>query len=63
MIGAVQPVVKMDTNEKNVHHHYLVTLLNQILPMMNLVVLIMMMLKQKVLYMNQHNHPPSITRK
>jgi hypothetical protein len=31
MIGAVQPVVKMDTNEKNVHHHYLVTLLNQIL--------------------------------
>ena len=68
MIGAVQPVEKMETTELNVHHHCLVILINQILLMMNHVVLIMMMLNQKVEYMNQHyqlvymnltNHPPS----
>ena len=68
MIGAVQPVEKMETTEMNVHHHCLVILINQILLMMNHVVLIMMMLDQKVEYMNQHyqivymnlqNHPPS----
>ena len=56
MIGAVQPVVRMDTSEMNVHHHCLVTLINKILLIINLLVLIMILPKQKVAYMNKHSN-------